>query len=215
MSPAVSTELIKKITAIGMNARASKSRPYESGVGTDIFVLTWNSDGESAPVNKAKIKPTISPARIDDSLTQSLSEQFKIMTVTITARPKNKLAGLPKLSAASPPAKSVIATLMRLTPILVTTMPVTRGVMNLFNFGMNGLKQICKSEPAMHKPKIKLSRSVELPPAFLTYRPIVTITPTKVKLVPCKQSIFAPTPKGCVACINVSIPDAISDMLIR
>ena len=108
-----------------------------------------------------------------------------------------------------------MATLMRLTPILVTTIPVTRGVMNFCNLGINGLKPICRKDPAIHKPKIKASISVESLPASFTDSPMVVITPTKVKLVPCKHNIFAPTPNGWTACINVPIPEAIRDILIK
>ena len=97
--------------------------------------------------------------------------------------------------------------------MLVTTIPVTKGVMTFFNLGINGLNAICKHDPTMHNPKVKPSNSVEFPPAFFTDSPTLTITPTKVKLVPCKHNILAPIPNGWMARINVPMPEANRDML--
>src|ERR1039457_5594082 len=139
-----------------------------------------------------------------------------ITTTTIAA--SRRFCGLPKepsRRASKPPPMLVIPTSMSVSPISVTTVPVTSGVITRVARRMNWLMVIATSEPARQTPKIiPRARVVDAPAAMLS--PAVEIIgPRNTKLVPCMLS--RPDPTGPIRRVWISVarPDTNNDMLTR
>ncbi len=147
--------------------------------------------------------------------THGVLERLSRMIVSTTNRPSARLVGAPKSGALKPPPRSVIPTLIRLMPIRVMTIPVTKGVMTRRSWPIKRLSTICTTAPKKHTPKIIAMMSSGLPPRCFTRKPADSTAPRKAKLVPCRQIIPAPIPNGLRAWMNVPTPDTINAMLIR
>ncbi len=106
-------------------------------------------------------------------------------------------------------------TLIRLMPISVITMPVTRGVITRRNWLIKRLNTICTAAPKKHTPKIIARMSSGLPPRCFTRKPADNTAPRNAKLVPCRQIMPAPMPNGLRAWMKVPTPETINAMLIR
>lgn len=152
---------------------------------------------------------------IAERRTHGVFERFSRMMVSTTNRPSARLVGAPKSGALNPPPRSVMPTLIRLIPIKVMTMPVTNGVMTRRSCPINRLSTICTAAPKKHTPKIIAMMSSGLPPRCLTRNPADNTAPRNAKLVPCRQIIPAPMPKGLRAWMNVPTPETINAMLIK
>ena len=146
---------------------------------------------------------------------QGRRERFSRTMLSSTSAPSARLAGAPKSVAPAPPPRSVMPTLIRLTPIRVMTMPVTSGVITRRRWPRKRLRTICTKAPKKHTPKIIARISSGPPPRCFTSIPAASTAPRKAKLVPCRQIIPAPMPNGRRAWIRVPAPETISAMLIK
>ncbi len=91
---------------------------------------------------------------------------------------------LPSCFASNPPPTLVIPTSTRVSPINVTTMPVTKGVMMRLAQRMKGLKTIGTSAATRHTPNTAPKASCCEPPALNTDWASAMMGPKNTKLVP-------------------------------
>lgn len=133
--------------------------------------------------------------------------RLKMMMSTNTMRAMPMFWSEPKSGAeALPPPQEIMPTLIRLIPISVTTMPLTRGVMIRRAYFSMRLTNISTTEPATVAPNMAGN-----PPA----RPAVIIGPINEKLVPWIHNKPQPILPNRRHWINVATPDTMSDILTK
>ncbi|MMZ59123.1 hypothetical protein D1872_211430 [compost metagenome] len=105
------------------------------------------------PSSAAAKVPTIRPIRTEMERRKPLANRFINTTNNRTPKPSARLAGLPKPGLdTSPPPKSVRATGIRVTPIMVTTEPVTTGGNKAISFPNKPENKKTNSPEAMIAP---------------------------------------------------------------
>ena len=105
-----------------------------------------SSWGMTTPMMEAAIYPTMIPQRIQEVDVIPFVKCFSTTMTVSTRRPSSRLGTEPKSLAPLPPAKELTPTLIRLSPMASTTLPVTTGGKN-FRRGL-----IKKPRAASHTP---------------------------------------------------------------
>ena len=100
---------------------------------------------------------------------------------------------VPLPNAANPPPNSVIATPIRLRPIIITTTPLTVGVITFFRYGSSQAEPATRNAPTKATPKsADIMALVSMPCSFMPL-PSAIITPTKEKFTDWMDSSPEPT----------------------
>ncbi|MNZ22917.1 hypothetical protein D3C78_400170 [compost metagenome] len=122
------------------------------------------------------------------------------------------MAKVPLAMAPKPPPMLIRPTLIRVRPIISTTMPVTNGVIRRLTKGRMRDTPISTNEPAITTPKIAaITLSTGVPCLTISAPPAIS-GPTKLKLVPCTISKPAPNGPNRLHCTKVAIPEMTSDI---
>lgn len=97
----------------------------------------------------------------------------------------------------TPPARSIAPTRTRETPIIITVMPATVGVMILRRNGMIRLPAMTTNPPMKHTPKrVDSACSHDMPCSFMRRAPTAMSVPGNAKLVAWMLNMPEPIPKG-------------------
>ncbi len=122
------------------------------------------------------------------------------------------LAKVPLDIAEKPPPMLIRPTLIRVRPIISTTMPVTSGVIRRLTKGRMRDTPISTKEPAMTTPKIAaITASTGVPCLTISAPPAIS-GPTKLKLVPWTISRPAPNGPKRLHWTKVAMPEITSDI---
>lgn len=139
------------------------------------------------------------------------------MITSSTTPASIRFFGAPKVwsfSAAKPPPMDVSSTWISEMPMIITTIPDTRGVMMRRARCSTRESRISVQEATMRVPNSAAIIVGTSAPPFFSARPPIISGVTKLKLVPCIDSRPDPTGPQALICRMDASPEANSDMLI-
>ena len=138
-------------------------------------------------MSMAATKPAAMPTMSELMRKSGFLLRLTRMMTRMTSVPRKRLGTLPKVPsalAAKPPARSTAPTRIRETPIIMTVIPATVGVMIRRRKGMIRLPAMTTKPPTKQTPKsVDRACSHGIPCSFMSSVPTAMRVPGKAKLV--------------------------------